>query len=80
MVDPATGPQLYSQNIDVDIPLCPHFFIPSTVSAIPDKNILTASTLGTAPIGFTLSGIPLRGPFTENLLRVDQDTSISMDT
>lgn len=84
VVDPASGYQLYKQSIDVDIPLCPHaklyYLYVSGFLGLTSVNVFTHSTLGLGPIGFTLSGVPLRGPYTENLIRVDQDPNANIDT
>ena len=68
VVDAKTGYNMAKQAYDVDIPLCPHATINFNNANNWDYDTTTWSALGLGPVGFTLSGVAIRGPITEDLV------------
>jgi len=67
VVDAKTGYNMASQSYTIDIPLCPHSLLDFTNLNNWNYNTTAWSTLGLGPIGFTLNGVAIRGPITEDL-------------
>jgi hypothetical protein len=72
--------QVSAQSYSVDIPMCPHANLPSSSSSLTDQNTSDWTTVGLGPVGFSISGVAITGPLSENKNHFAQDSAVSVDT